>query len=350
MAEAQGGAVDAGNAAPDVPSVMPQGSAAAAILLMLIGEEEAADVLGRLDPPEVEHLGGAMFGIADVTETEVNSVLDEFVVRARERTTIGFGADTQIKSMMERALGTERAGTILSRITPPTRGPSLEALKWMDPRTIAALIEHEHPQLMALVLAHLDPPIAADVLQQLDEDLQPQLIHRVATLGPVTSEALEDLERLLLRPVAKPQSGGATKRGGTSEAAQIVNNARKTAEQRILKALQKIDRSLARSIEDEMFVFENLNALDDKNLGTLLRGVEGDVLVVALKGCEDKLKNRMFGCMSTRAAQSIQDAIADKGPMRLAEVQEAQKEMLSIARRLAAEGAINLGGKDDDYV
>ena len=350
MADPQATATDTGAADANPKSGAPQGSAAAAILLMLIGEQEAADVLGRLDPPEVEHLGGAMFGIADVTESEVNGVLDEFVVRARERTTIGFGADVQIKSIMERALGMERAGTILSRITPATRGPSLEALKWMEPATIATLIEHEHPQLMALVLAHLEPPIAADVLQLMDEDIQPQLIHRVATLGPVTSEALEDLERLLLRPVAKPQSGSSTRRGGTTEAAQIVNNSRKPAEQRILKALQKMDRNLARSIEDEMFVFENLNALDDKNLGALLRAVEGDVLVVALKGCDDKLKNRMFGCMSSRAAQSIQDAIADKGPMRLAEVQEAQKEMLSIARRLAAEGTINLGGKDDDYV
>ena len=337
-------------AAPAAMGAAPQGSAAAAILLMLLGEEEAADVLGRLDPAEVEHLGGAMFTVADVSEREVNAVLDDFVSRARQRTTIGFAADGHIKGVMERALGPERAGTILSRITPPTRAPSLEALKWMDPKTIAALIEHEHPQLMALVLAHLDPPIAADVLQLLHEELQPQLVHRVATLGPVSAEALEDIERLLLRPVAKPQGGASAKRGGASDAAQIVNNARKPAEQRILKALQKLDRTLARTIEDEMFVFENLNLLDDKSLGALLRAVEGDVLVVALKGAEEKLKGRMFGAMSSRAAQSIQDAIADKGPMRLAEVQEAQKEMLSIARRLASEGTINLGGKDDDYV
>ena len=351
MVEPQGTALDFGAAEPAAARPgTPQGSSAAAILLMLLGEEEAAGVLGRLDPSEIEHIGGAMFGVADVSESEVNGVLDEFVVRARERTTIGFGADVQIKSMMERALGNERASTILSRITPAARGPSLEALKWMEPQTTAALIEHEHPQLMALVLAHLEPPIAADVLQLMDEELQPQLIHRVATLGPVTSEALEDLERLLLRPMPKSQNASTAKRGGTSEAAQIVNNSRKTAEQRILKALQKMDRGIARSIEDEMFVFDNLSALDDKSLGALLRAVEGDVLVVALKGCEDRLKARMFGCMSSRAAQSIQDAITDKGPMRLAEVQEAQKEMLSIARRLAAEGSINLGGKDDDYV
>lgn len=353
MVDPQGAALDFGQGATQPPPMPtgPIGSKAAAILLMLLGEEEAADVLGRLDPAEVEHLGGAMFGVADVSEREVNSVLDEFVCRARERTTIGFAADGHIKGMMERALGPDRAGTILSRITPPTRSPSLEALQWMEPKAVAALVEHEHPQLIALVLAHMEPPAAADVLQLLDEDMQPQIIQRVATLGPVTDEALEDVERLLRRPVAKPQSAGMTRRGGAGDAAQIVNNSRKTAEQRILKALQKLDRTLARTIEDEMFVFDNLNALDDKSLGTLLRSVESDILVVALKGCEERLKNRMFGCMSSRAAQSIQDAIADKGPMRLAEVQEAQKEVLSIARRLAAEGTINLGGKgDDDYV
>ena len=189
-----------------------------------------------------------------------------------------------------------------------------------------------------------------EVLQLLDEDLQADLVYRVATMGPVTQDAIEDLERLLLRPVAPAKSGGTMKRGGTTDAAQIVNNARKSAEQRIIKALQKLDKNVARSVEDEMFVFENLMALDDKNLGTLLRSVDGEILVVALKGADERMKTKMFGCMSTRAAQSIQDAIADKGPMRLAEVQEAQKEVLAIARRLAAEGTIMLGGKGDDYV
>ncbi|WP_294389932.1 flagellar motor switch protein FliG [uncultured Sphingomonas sp.] len=332
------------------PGAVPEGSQAAAILLMLLGEEEAAQLLGRLDPQEVQHLGGAMFGVADVSERQVNSVLDSFVVRARERTTIGFDSDQQIRGMMHKALGNERAESMLARITPPTRSNGLEALKWMDPRTIAALVENEHPQIVALVLAHLDPPIAADVLQLMPDEMQADLIQRVATLGPVTAEAIADLEELLLRPVAPAKSGGATKRGGTSEAAQIVNNTRKTAEQRIIKALQKLDKTLARSIEDEMFVFDNLMALDDKSMGTLLRSVDSDILVVALKGADERLKTKMFGCMSSRAAQSIQDAIADKGPMRLAEVQEAQKDMLGTARRMAAEGTINLGGKDDDYV
>jgi len=330
---------------------VPSGSEAAAILLMLLTEEEAADVLARLEPEEVQQLGGAMFGVADVSERQVNGVLDMFVDRARARTTIGFAADTQIKGMMERALGPDRAENILARITPPTRTSALDALKWMDPRTIAGLVEHEHPQIAALVLAHLEPPIAADVLQLLDEDVQSDIIYRVATLGPVTSEALEDLEKVLVRQLGKTSSSGTTsRRGGASEAAKIVNNTRQSAEQRIIKTLTKLDKNLARTIEDEMFVFDNLNELDDKSMGTLLRTVDNDILVVALKGCDERLRQKMFGCMSSRAAQSIQDEIAERGPMRLAEVQDAQKEVLAIARRLADAGTINLGAKGDDYV
>ena len=342
MAEADPGTVPA-NAVE-----MPIGSEAAAILLMLLGEEEAAQLIGRLDPQEVQTLGGAMFNVANVSEAQVNRVLDQFVMRARQRTSLGFGAGTQIRQIMEKALGHERAENMLARITPQEQAKALDALKWMDPRTIANLVENEHPQIIALVMAHLDPPIAADVLQLMPEDIQPDLIYRVATMGPVSSEAIEDLERLLLRPVAPAKSGGVTKRGGTGEAAQIVNNARKSAEQRIIKALQKLDKNVARSVEDEMFVFDNLMALDDRNLGTLLRSIEGDVMVPALKGADERMKAKIFGCMSTRAAQSIQDAIADRGPMRLAEVQEAQKEVLAVARRLAAEGTIMLGGKGDD--
>jgi flagellar motor switch protein FliG len=329
----------------------PSGSSAAAILLMLLAEDEAAQVLGRLDPDEVQQLGTAMFEVADVSEEQVDGVLDQFVGRARERTTIGFGSDGQIRAMMQRALGAERADNMLARITPPTRQSALDSLKWMDAKTIAALVQSEHPQIAALVLAHLDPGTAADVLQLLDEDVQADVVYRVATMGTVSGEALDDLERLLLRQVNKGiGSSSAPKRGGASEAAQIVNNTRTATEQRVIRQLAKLDKSLARLIEDEMFVFDNLNNLTEKDLGTLLRSVDNEILILALKGCDAGLRNRMFGCMSSRAAQSIQDEMAERGPTRLAEVQEAQKQVLAIARRLAEAGTISLGGKGDDFV
>jgi flagellar motor switch protein FliG len=169
-------------------------------------------------------------------------------------------------------------------------------------------------------------------------------------LGPVTETALLELEELLSRPTTTSASASTTRRGGATDAAKIVNNSRKAAETRIIKALQKLDKTLARTIEEEMFVFDNLMSVDDKNLGTLLRAIDSDTMVVALKGADERLRQKIFGCMSSRAAQSIQDEITDRGPMRLADVQEAQKAMLSTARKLAAEGTINLGGKSDDYV
>ena len=335
----------------DIPEDPMKGSEAAAIFLMLLDEAEAADVLGRLGPDEVEKLGGAMFEVADVSEGQVSNVLDLFVQRARARTTIGFSADKQIRGMMQKALGSDRADNVLSRITPIERFSSLEALKWMDTRTIASVIEHEHPQVAALVMAHLESGIAAEVLQMLDDDCQADIVYRIATLRPVTGDALDELERVMLKLVERSNSTGATsRRGGPSEAAKIVNGTRKTSEQRIVRGLAKLDKTLARTIEDEMFIFDNLMELDEKSLGALLRAVENDILVLALKGAEEKLRNKMLGCMSSRAAQSIQDEMADRGPTRLAEVQEAQREMLTVARRLAESGAIMLGGKGEDYV
>ena len=333
-----------------IPVAAMNGSQAAAILLMLLDEAEAAEVLGRLAPDEVEQLGGAMFAVADVSEGQVDSVLDLFIQRARARTTIGFGADKQIRGIMERALGSDRADTMLSRITPSERQSPLEAIKWMDTRTIAAVIEQEHPQVAALVLAHLESAAAAEVLQMLDEECQADLVYRVATLRPVTAEAMEELERVMQKLVERSTAGATSHRGGPSEAAKIVNGTRGTNEQRIIRSLAKLDRNLARTIEDEMFVFDNLMELDEKSMGALLRATDNEALVLALKGTHAKLRAKMLGCMSSRAAQSIQDEMADLGPTRLADVQEAQREVLAVARRLAASGAIMIGGKGEDYV
>jgi flagellar motor switch protein FliG len=291
-----------------------------------------------------------MFSVADVSETQVETVFNTFMSRNKARTTIGFGAAPRIRAVMEHALGADRAENVLARITPPTRSRALDPLRWMDARTIAGLIEQEHPQIAAVVLAHLEPPIAADVLQLLPAEVQPDLIHRVAKLDSVTAEALEELERILVAQVGRIASAPTATRGGASEAAKIMNNMRPGSDQRIIRSLAKADKQLAQKIEDEMFIFDDLGALDDKNLGILLRNVENDILIVALKGCDEKLREKMLGCMSGRAADSIRDEMAERGPLRLAEVQEAQKEVLAIARRLADAGTLMLAGRGDDYV
>lgn len=325
-------------------------SETAAILLMLLGDAEAAQVLNNLEPYEVQHLGRSMFNVADVSKEDVESVLSQFTKRARMRTTIGFGSASRIRAVMQHALGVDRADTVLARITPPTRSQTLDALRWMDSRTIVALIEHEHPQIAALVLAHLEPPIAADVLQLLPSEIQADILYRVASLGSVSAEALADLEEVLLREMARIATAPATTRGGASDAAKIMNNTRPGNDQKIIKALARIDKPLAAKIEDEMFIFSDLASLDDKNLGTLLRSVEAPVLVIALKGAGAVLRDRMLGCMSSRAADSIRDEMAERGPIRLADVIDAQKEILTVARRLADSGTIMLNGRGDDYV
>ncbi len=325
------------------------GSAAAAVLLMLFNEDEAAEILSRLEPDEVRQLGYAMYDVADVEIEEVNQALDQFVSKARRRTTIGYGASRHIRGAMHKALGPERADNMLARITPPTRSTKLALLKWMEAGEIAAAVENEHPQVIAIVLAHLDPRIAADVLTMLPPEYQEDLVYRVATLGPVSSEALDELEDMLSR-AAPTQKGATSQRGGTSEAAAIMNNVRKDVEQRIIKALAKRDKIVAQTIEEEMFIFDNLIDLDDKNMGALLRGVDNELLIVALKGANEMLKAKMLGCMSQRAAQSIIDEMEERGPMRLAEVVEAQKRIVAEARRLAEQGTIMLGGPGDDFV
>jgi flagellar motor switch protein FliG len=203
---------------------------------------------------------------------------------------------------------------------------------------------------MAIVLAHLEAPVAADVLQLLPAEYQEEIVYRIATLGPVSNEALDDLEQLLLRGSTSKKQGAASQRGGTIEAAAIMNNVRKENEQRIIKAIAKRDKMIAQTIEEEMFVFDNLIDMDDKNMGTLMRTIDSSVLVVALKGANDMLKGKIFGSMSARAAQAIADEIEERGPIRLAEVMDAQKLIIATARRMADAGTIMLGGKGNDFV
>ena len=321
----------------------------AAVLMMLVGEEEAAAILQKLDPEEVRQLGKAMFAVADVGEDQVGDVLDDFVGRARERTAIGFDPKPIIEGVMTRALGQEKADSVLARITPPEAACQIDLLDWMDAGEIAGMIEKEHPQIAAVVIANLDPVIAGQVLEMLPDAVQPDILHRVARLGPITPEAVETLRAMLAgRTSAATQSAGVTL-GGTREAAKILSGARKTTEQRVMPKLFTIDREVAKAIEEALFVFENLLDMDDKNLGTLIRNIDSDILTRALKGVDEDIRGRFLGCMSARAADGIRDEMEARGPMKLSEVLEAQKTIIQQARALAKDGTIMMGG-DDDYV
>ncbi|WP_022684814.1 flagellar motor switch protein FliG [Sphingomonas phyllosphaerae] len=327
----------------------------AAVLMMLFGEEEAAAILQKLDPEEVRKLGSAMFAVADVSEEEVDLVLDDFVGKARERTGITFNPGPKVEAVMTRALGRDKAESVLAQITPPEAVCEIDLLDWLDASEIAAMLDKEHPQIAAVMIANLDPAIGSQVLELLPEIVQPDILHRIARLGPITPDAVEALRTL----IASRTSGGSGSGGGSStslqlggarEAAKILQGARKSVEQRVMPKLLKMDREIARQIEEAMFVFDNLLELDDKGLGTLIRNIDGDTLARALKGVDEAARNRMLGCMSARAAAGIRDDMEARGPMKLSEVLEAQKAIIQIARNLAKDGTINLGAGDDDYV
>ena len=322
----------------------------AAVLMMLVGEEEAAAILQKLDPEEVRDLGKAMFAVADVSEQDVERVLDDFTARARERTAIGFDPRPKIETMMTRALGPDKADSVLARITPPEAACTIDLLDWLDAGEIAALIENEHPQIAAVLIANLDSWIAAQVLETLPEAVQPDILHRIAKLEPITAEAVETLKAMLSKRANGAQSAAGLQLGGTKEAAKIMQSARKATEARVMPKLAKIDKDVARAIEEAMFVFDNLLELDDKNLGVLIRNIDSDNLVRALKGVEEPVRERFLGCMSSRAADGIRDEMEARGPMRLSEVLEAQKIVIGIARGLAKDGTIMMGGGEDDYV
>lgn len=251
---------------------------------------------------------------------------------------------------MNRALGSEKADSVLARITPPEAACEIDLLDWLDAPEIACMLEKEHPQIAAVLIANLDPAIAAQVLELLPDAAQPDILHRVARLGPITAEAVETLKVVIANRAGTSSTGAGVTLGGTREAAKILQGARKATEQRVMPKLFKIDKDVAKAIEEAMFVFDNLLELDDKNLGALIRQVDGDILTRALKGVDEKARGRFLGCMSARAADGIRDEIEARGPMKLSEVLEAQKAMIQIARALAKDGTIQMGGGEDDYV
>lgn len=324
---------------------------AAAILLLLFAEEEAAGILSRLEPDEVQQLSSVMYSVADIGADEINMVLDRFVDRARHRTTIGYRSDVQIQSMLTAALGEQRAEVMISRTAPKKPAPSLEALKWMAPDEIVAMVEEEHPQIAALVLSFLSTDNAAAVLRLLPAENQEDVIYRLATLGQVSSEAIETIEQLLAAFHAPQNSTTFHAKGSApSDVAAIMNQIGKKNSTRMIKALAKRDKGLANAIEDQMFTFADLITIEAKDLGTIMRSVDNELLVPALKGADDALRAKILGCMSSRAAQTLEDEIAERGPMPMAEVIEAQRGVIARARKLADSGEIVIGAQSDDYV
>jgi flagellar motor switch protein FliG len=275
-------------------------------------------------------------------------VLDEFLAIIKKQTSLGLGAGNYIRNVLNRALGEDKAQSVLSRITPASSERPIEILDWMDGRSIAELLQDEHPQIIALIISYLDYSQASDVLNLLPEDLQPEIVQRIATLETVDPEALRELELVMQMKFKANTSLRSTKVGGVKAAAKIMNFTKANMEKRILGAIRRNDKDLMQAIQDNMFTFDNLGMSDDRSLQTLLRMVEPEDLIMALKGATVELQEKLFGCMSTRAASNIKDEMEVLGPVRLTEVQTAQKQIIEVARKMSDEGTIVLAGRGGD--
>ena len=324
-----------------------------AILLMTLGEDQAVEVFKYLGPKEVQKLGAAMATLSNVSRDKVEQVLGQFCKEAEAQVTLAGDNNEYIRSVLTKALGSDRAANLIERILQGGDSSGIESLKWMDAGAVAELIKNEHPQIIATVLVHLDRDQASEILGHFTERLRNEVVLRIATLDGIQPSALRDLNDVLTRLLTGNNSNNIRKSamGGSRAAAEILNFMAGAQESSIIGAVRDYDPELAQQIQDEMFVFENLIDLDDRAIQLLLREVQSESLIIALKGTSDVLREKIFKNMSQRAAEMLRDDLEAKGPVRLSEVEAEQKEILKIVRRLADEGQIILGGKgEDQYV
>ena len=317
-----------------------------AILLMTLGEDEAAEVMKYLEPKEVQKISAAMVTLRNLSREQIADVFEEFHEVAAEKTTIGMDSKDYISNMLKKALGDDKAAGLLDRILHNSDTSGIESLKWMDPASIADLIANEHPQIIATIMVHLEPDLAASVLSMMTERTRNDVMLRIATLDSVQPSALHELNDVLLKLLSSNISKKSIK-GGTKTAAEILNYIGSTQEN-VLESVRGHDADLAQKIMDEMFVFEDLLEIDDRGIQLVLREVQSESLIVALKGAGEELREKIFKNMSQRAAEMLREDLESKGPVKLSEVEAEQKEILKVVRRLADEGQIMLGGKGEE--
>jgi len=280
----------------------------------------------------------------------VATVLNDFSAGMDSQTSVGVGVDEFLRNVLVSALGEDKAGSVIDRINIGRSSKGLDALKWMDPRAVSELIRHEHPQIIAIVLAYLDPDQAAEILQQLPGGIRAEVVMRIACLDGVQPSALSELDDVMEKQFAGKGAGKTSVLGGAKAAANIVNFLDPSQEGPLMEAINTADQALGARIQDLVFVFDNLMDIDDRSMQELLRQVPSDKLLLALKGTGDDLKQKIFKNMSQRAAEMLRDDLEARGPVRLSEVEAAQKEILATARKLAEAGTIALAGKGEEYV
>ncbi len=322
----------------------------AAVLLMSLGESDAAQILKHMGPKEVQRIGTAMSQLANIQQDQVEMVLTDFLNTVGNQTGLGVGADSYIRSVLTQALGEEKAGGVIDRILVGGNTKGLDTLKWMEARQVADVIRFEHPQIQAIVVSYLDADQAAEVLSYFDEKVRLDIMMRISALETVQPSALQELNDILERQFTGASSTQTTTMGGVKVVANIMNFFDSSTEASVMESIKEVDEDLGAEIQDMMFVFANLIDVDDRGIQTILREISTDVLVVALKGADTALQEKVFKNMSKRAAELLRDDLEAAPPVRISDVETAQKEILSVARRLADEGEIILGGSGEDML
>ncbi len=328
---------------PEASKKLP-GVERAAILLLALGEKDAAQILKHMGPKEVQELGMAMATLTNVSTSQMESVMTSFVDTLENQTALGLDSDQYIRAVLTDALGADKAEGMIDRILLGRNSKGLEQLKWMDPRAISELIRLEHPQIIAIVMSFLDPDQAAAVLAQFPEQVRTDIVMRVSTLQGIQPAALQELDEILEKQFSGATNVKSSSMGGVKTAANILNLMEGGAESQILEQIAEIDQDLSHSIQDNMFLFENLVEVDDRGLQSLLREIATEQLLLALRGADNALKEKIFKNMSKRAAEMLKDDLEAAPPARVSDVEAAQKEILNVARRMADAGEINLGG------
>ncbi len=320
----------------------------AAVLMLALGEDEAAEVMKFLTPREVQQLGATMSGMRAVQADELGSVLSEFRKQTEQNTSLGVDSDDYIRTVLTKALGDDKASSLLNRILGAREASGIESLKWMDGQSVSELIRNEHPQIIATILVHLERYHACEVLGYFTERLRNDVMLRIATLDGVQPAALRELNDVLTKLLTGNEVLKKKQMGGVRTAAEIMNFFGGEHEASVMDNLKNFDADMAQKIMDEMFVFDNIIDIDDRGIQTILREVPSEALIIALKGAGQELREKVFKNMSERAGAMLKEDLEAKGPVRLSEVEAQQKEILSIVRRLADEGAIQLGAKGED--
>lgn len=321
----------------------------AAILMLSLSEEDAAQIFRNLQPKQVQKLGMRMADTSDFDQDAVNAVHKTFLADITKHSNIGLGSGDFVRNALVAALGEDKANNLVDQIAMGTGSHGLDSLKWMDARQVATIIQNEHPQIQTIVLSYLEPEQSAQILSQFPEPVRLDLIMRIATLEEVQPAALQELNEIMEKQFAGSAGAQTAKIGGLKSAANIMNYLDTTTETQLMQAIETQDKEMGAQIQDLMFVFENLGDVDDRSIQTLLREVPNEILEKALKGADDALREKFFKNMSSRASAAMKEDLASMGPTKLSDVEAAQKEILAIAHKLADAGQIMLthGGGDD---